>query len=176
MNLSGPISAINNFFQCNPIIFDVLLTGSLVLGFVMFGFCLVHVLCGTKYPFVVGVTIAVLLDFGFYSAFCLTLLTNQDHYRIWYFFAVSIFIATHWVIAYTYFACASELPCVMARTIPSNLRRASNRVFFVIVLLTGIISSSWTFEEKPTTYKMVMLGLNMAIMVLISTIMVIALY
>ena len=172
--LQGPASAVDSFFQRNTFIFYILLAGSLFTGLVLFGYCLVHSWRGTRYPFVIGLTIAVLVDLLCYSAFCLAMFTEQP-FRVWYFLAVAIFVASHWVIASTYFVCASELPCVMAKTIPSNFRRNCHRVFFVAILAFGIVSSSWTLESEPSTYKSTLLGVNMGIMVLISGSMVVAL-
>jgi len=100
---------------------------------------------GTKYRILLSVTGATIVFFVFYAVFCFTDLTGK-RFRFWYFMAVCIFIVVHWVLAYTYFACATELPYVMKRKEPPEKLKKTNQVLFWTITVIGIVSSTWTLS------------------------------
>lgn len=117
---------INEYFADDKVVFAIILYSILFVIVVMFIAAFIHGFKGTRYPFVLWMAAVTVADVILYSVYSfLQLFCNHKPTRVVtdlvYSLAIAIFQVQHWIIAFTYYKCASELQYVerFART-PEN--------------------------------------------------------
>ena len=112
---------INEYFANDKAVFAIILYTILIVILVMFIAAFIHGYKGTRYPFVLWMAAATVADVIMYSIYSfLQLFCNHNRTHVvtalTYSLAIAIFQVQHWIIAFTYYKCASELQYVESNT------------------------------------------------------------
>ena len=170
------LSNFDEFLQLHKWILIATLAGtlSIIIGLNIAAF--LHALKGTKHPFPMAMSVAVILNCLLYVPYCLKFFEDaQSIAKLWFYLSYATLAIIHWVLAHRYHSATSEIPFIMyGRPIPRGLV-IRNQVFFWIVTLLIAASSAYIFCADYT-WKVVFFTISVTLIVLISVVMYIALF
>ena len=133
---------LDTYFENHPTVFATILFVSLALINVLFVAALIHALNGTKYKFVVIMAVATIANVICYAVYAWLRIykysENKGLCSTFYFLALAIFQEQHWILAFTYYTCANELPYIFRQEkIPDNSKLARRVIFWSVIALSA---------------------------------------
>ena len=145
---------LDTYFENHPTVFATILFVSLALINVLFVAALIHALNGTKYKFVVIMAVATIVNVICYAVYAwlrIYAYSNEEFQGLcsfFYFLALAIFQEQHWILAFTYYTCANELPYVFRQeAIPDNSKLAKRFILWSVIAVSAL-SSLWPFFQN----------------------------
>ena len=172
---------VNDYLSAHRNVFASILYTALATIVVLFLIALVHALKGTKYRFVIlmaGATVVDVMSYAIYSYFQIYWPENEGKQlcHLWEFLAFAIFQVQHWILAFTYYQCAKELPFVFRHEDFPGGWKLRSRVIYWSVNVFCVLSSFWPFFEQGPLYAYVTLYMvNVLCMLISSAFMIVAL-
>lgn len=150
----GFATDINTYFESDLGVFAIILYSVLFLLIAMFAVVFVHGLKGTKYPFVLWMALTTIADLLVYAAYSYFQIfrTEPNNRRTFtasllFFLSISIFLVQHWVLAFTYYKCAQELPYVFHKERYPEETVKRQKVLYWSVIVASVVSTLWVFME-----------------------------
>jgi hypothetical protein len=137
---------------------------------------LLHVLNGTRHPFPIWMSLAVIGNVLSYLPYAYCFVKNQEIKNGWYYLAYTSLMLFHWVLAHRYFLSTEEMPFVMdGKLVPKSLV-LRNKVLLWLIIALIFISGIFIFGRTPLrTFFYPTFTLAVTIIVMTTTMMIIAL-
>ena len=166
----------NMFLASNAWFFPMTLT--LCLGTILLIFVggLLHVLNGTRHPFPIWMSIAVIANVLSYLPYAYCFVKNNEIKNGWYYIAYTSLMLYHWVLAHRYYSSTEEMPFVMdGKLVPKSLV-LKNKVLLWVTIVLIFASGIFIFGRTPLkTFFYPTFGLAVIIIVMTTYMMMIAL-